>query len=313
MSYRCERFTFPSSDGINTVSARAYVPENTDIVGIVTLSHGMRDYVGRYVNLAEYLTEKGYILAGNDHLGHGETAASAEDLGYFAAENGYSFVLDDLYKMNGEIKARYPGLPVVLMGHSMGSFLSRLYAEKYPDSIDGIIIHGTGGRNPLLSIGKMLISLIRRVKGDRHRSPLVTGIAFGSYNKGFDKSEGAEAWLTRDGEQIKGRDTDPYCAFTFTAAGYADLFNMIGLCNSDAHFAAYPKGLPTLILSGEDDPVGDRGKGVRFVYGKLSEAGVEKLAMKLYPGARHELFNETNRQEVFDDMYGWLSEVAVGK
>ncbi len=313
MSYRREKFSFPSSDGINTVSAEAFIPVGADIVGIVTLSHGMRDYVGRYLNLAEYLTERGYILAGNDHLGHGETAASADDLGYFAAKDGYSFVLDDLYRMNAEIRNRYPSLPVVLMGHSMGSFLSRLYAEKYSDSIDGVIIHGTGGRNPLLGVGKALIALIRKIKGDRHRSPLVTGIAFGSYNKNFDKSEGDEAWLTRDGGQIKGRDTDPFCVFTFTAAGYADLFNMIGLCNSDAHFSAYPKSLPTLILSGGDDPVGDYGKGVRFVYDKLSAAGVEKLSMKLYPGARHELFNETNRQEVFADIYGWLTEVAAKK
>ena len=313
MSYKCEKFTYQSSDGKNTVRATVFAPADREAVGIVTLSHGMRDYVDRYKNLAEYLTERGYILAGNDHLGHGETAACPEDLGYFAERDGYSYVLDDLYRMNSEIKSAYPGLPVVLLGHSMGSFLARLYAEKYSDSVDGVIIHGTGGRNPLLGIGKTIISFIRRIKGDRHRSPLVTGIAFGSYNKRFDSSEGEEAWLTRDLSQIAGRDTDPYCAFTFTAAGYADLFNMIGLCNTDAHFAAYPKTLPTLIVSGEDDPVGDYGKGVKFVYEKLKNAGVSKLDVKLYPGARHELFNETNRQEVFADIYGWISEVAQAK
>lgn len=313
MSYQCVKFSYPSSDGINTVQAYAYIPLESEPVGILTVSHGMRDYIGRYKNLVEYFTSHGYVVAGNDHLGHGETAASSEDLGYFAERDGYLFVLRDLYKMNGEIKARYPGLPVVLMGHSMGSFLARIYAATYPETVDGVIIHGTGGRNPLLGIGKAIISLVRLFKGDRHRSSLVTSIAFGSYNDRFDKSEGAEAWLTRDGSQIRGRDTDPYCAFTFTAAGYADLFSMIGLCNSDAHFASYPKSLPTIILSGEDDPVGDYGKGVRFVYDKLRENGVENLSVKLYPGARHELFNETNRDEVFSDMLQWLSEVKVAK
>jgi alpha-beta hydrolase superfamily lysophospholipase len=308
MGYTCEKITYPSSDGKNTVSAKIFVPD-CEIKGIVTLAHGMRDYVGRYVDFAAFLCEEGYVFAGNDHLGHGETASCSEDMGYFAPKDGYLFVIDDLLSMNRIVRERFPNLPIVMMGHSMGSFLARLYAEKYPDTVDGLIIHGTGGRNPLLGVGKLLISLIRAIRGDRHRSGLVSAMAFGSYNKGFDTSESDEPWLTRDSSRISSRPTDPYCAFKFTAAGYADLFSMIGLSNSDAHFSAYPKSLPTLVVSGEADPVGDYGRGVRFVYERLKESGVKKVDLLLYPDARHELFNETNRDEVMSDISAWLSEV----
>ena len=307
MSYQVKTVSFPSSDGAHTVYGDIYCPTDREARGIVTLAHGMRDHVSRYRELAEYLTGEGFIFAGNEHLGHGRTAGCPEDFGYMGERDGYVNMIEDLHKMNSLVREEFPGLPVVLLGHSMGSFMARLYAQRYPETLDGIIIHGTGGRNPLLPFGKAIIKLIRLTRGSRHRSKLVTDIAFGSYNKRFDPSEGDEAWLTRDPSAITDRPTDPYCAFTFTAAGYADLFNMIGLSNSDSHFAAFPKELPTLVISGEEDPVGDYGKGVRFVHEKLSIAGVSSLTLKLYEGARHELFNETNRGEVFGYLVGWLS------
>lgn len=313
MSYTCISVNFPSSDGAHTVYGDIYAPTDREVRGIVTLAHGMRDHVSRYKLLAEYLTGEGFVFAGNEHIGHGRTAGRAEDLGYTGESDGYLNMIEDLYRMNALVRERYPELPVILLGHSMGSFMARLYAERHPDTVDGLIIHGTGGRNPLLPVGKAIIKLIKFIHGSRHRSKLVTDIAFGSYNSRFDPSEGEEAWLTRDLPMVADRASDPYTAFMFTAAGYQDLFKMIGLSNSDKHFAAYPKNLPTLIMSGEEDPVGDYGKGVRFVYGKLNGAGVSNLSMKLYEGARHELFNETNRAEVFRDISSWLSEVIASK
>ena len=226
MSYITKEFEFLSSDGKNTVRGEIYLPENVQPRGIIAISHGMIDYVGRYCRLAEYFTDRGYIVAGNDHLGHGKTA-DPEDYGYFAKKDGYKFVIDDLKKTNEYLRGEYPGIPIVLLGHSMGSFLARLYAEKYSDTVDGLIIHGTGGKNPLLPLGKTVISIVRLLRGDRHRSKLVTSLAFGSYNDRFDRSEGEWAWLTRQTELVSGRDQDPYTAFKFTAAGYADLFKII--------------------------------------------------------------------------------------
>ena len=305
MSYTHKVLHFPSSDGINTSHAEMFIPEG-NIRGAVMISHGMRDYIGRYKLLCEYLTERGFLVAGNDHLGHGATSKSSEDFGYFAKKDGYKLVISDLLKMNSIVKDEFPGVPVFLLGHSMGSFLARLYAQLYPDTIEGVIIHGTGGKNPLLPVGKAIIALVELLFGSRHRSRLVTGIAFGAYNARFDKSEGDEAWLTREGELVADRRGNPYTDFIFTAAGYRDLFNMIGLSNSKAHFEAYPKSLPTLVMSGGDDPVGDFGKGVRFVYDSLKGEGVSDLTLKIYDGARHELFNETNRDEVFSDIAEWL-------
>ena len=312
MNYEYQEFSFPSSDGKNTIHAELYIPKG-EIRGIVTLSHGMIDYVGRYGLLAEYLTGHGYIFAGNDHLGHGKTAARPEDLGYFAERDGYLRAIDDLRLMNEHLHRRYPDLPLILLGHSMGSVLARLYAERHPETIDALIIHGTGGKNPLLPFGKAVISLVKLFKGERYRSKLVTDIAFGSYNDHYDKSEGENAWLTRELERVAGRSSDPYTSFIFTASAYQDLFNMIGLSNSKGHFDSFPKDMPTLVVSGSEDPVGDYGRGVKFVYDSLCASGVKNVELKIYDGARHELFNETNREEVFADLVNWLDRTAFAK
>ncbi len=308
MSYTYREFSLPSSDGRNTLHAEMYIPEG-EPRAIVQLAHGMIDYVGRYKELAQYLTSQGYVLVGNDHLGHGRTAASSEDFGFFAERDGYKLVVDDLYKVNRCVSQEYPDKPIILIGHSMGSFLARLYAVKYPDSIAALIIHGTGGPNPLLAPGVAIAKLIRLIKGSRHRSKLINTLAFGSYNSKFPKEEGENAWLTREISMVADRDTDPYTSFKFTVSGYLDLFAALGNSNKKGWFEAFPKKLPTLVISGDADPVGNYGKGVLFVYDSLRAAGVENLTLKLYPEARHELFNERNRAEVFEFMGEWLGGV----
>lgn len=305
MNYLHKEITLPSSDGRNTLHAELFIPSDNNIRGVVQISHGMIDYIGRYTIMAEALCGAGYVLAGNDHLGHGDSVSSPEDLGFFASRDGYKYVIDDLKAMNDLLRGEYPDLPLVLLGHSMGSFLARLYAVKYPDSIDGLIIHGTAGPNPAAGAGKLLVKLLRVLRGERYRSPFVRSLAEGGYNKGFDPAEGEGAWLTREGALVAGRPTDPKTNFIFTLAGYEDLFTMVAECNSDHWFSAFPKELKTLVISGECDPVGDFGKGVRYVYDNLSSAGAN-VSLKLYPEARHELFNETNREEVFADLIAWL-------
>lgn len=311
-SYVLSEITFPSADGKNTVTAYIYTPKVGEVRGVVQLSHGMIDHVGRYRLLAEYLTSHGFVFAGNDHLGHGKTAARSEDYGFFAERDGVLAVLRDLHTMNKRLRAEFPGVPLFLIGHSMGSFLSRLYVERHPHSISGHIIHGTGGPNPLLPFGKMLAGWKIFFRGARYRSETIASLAFSGYNSRFDKSEGKNAWLSRDGSMVNGRDDDPATSFTFTASGYSDLFKMVGDSNSKAWFSAYPKELPTLIMSGEEDPVGNYGKGPRYVYKQLMVSGVIDVKLKMYEGARHELFNETNRDEVFADILAWL-EGASGR
>ena len=310
INYNFSEISYKSADGKHVIYAELYTPKNKTAKGIVQLAHGMRDYVGRYKELANYLCGEGYIFAGNCHLGHGKSAGNEQDFGYFAEKDGVLCVLRDMHTMNRYLRDTFPTLPLVLFGHSMGSFLARLYILRHPHSIKGAVIHGTSGPNPLVGMGKLTARIIRAAKGGRHRSGLLTKLAFGSYNKKFPKSEGENAWLTRDTSAVADRIGNEYTSFIFTTQGYLDLFSMIGECNSREWFKSYPKELPTLIMSGNDDPVGNYGKGPSTVYKKLLISGVEKVTKLTYDGARHELFNETNRQEVFADLVNWLGGIC---
>ena len=310
MNYRYSEFSFLSTDGKNNLHAEIYEPSEGEIRGVVQISHGMVDHIERYTALADYLTGEGYVLAGNDHLGHGKSVATPDDFGFFASTDGYKYVIDDLHLMNEELHKRYPGKPVILLGHSMGSFLARLYAVKYASSLNGIIIHGTGGKNPAVPLGKAVVGILRAIKGERHRSAFVKKLSFMGYNSKFDKSEGPDAWLTRAGELVADRPGDPRTNFIFTLAAYNDLFTMLGECNTKGWYECYPKSLPTILMAGGADPVGNYGDGIREVYDGLSKAGVVALDVEIYEGARHELFNETNRAEVFRDICDWLATIC---
>ena len=306
MSYEYSEISYPSSDGIHTVHAEIYYPTAKEPRGIVEIAHGMVDYVERYKPLCEFLTKEGYIVAGNDHLGHGKTVKDESEFGFFAKKGGVDFVVSDVYEMNRYLRHTYKGLPVFLLGHSMGSFIARLYAVKYPHSISGLIIHGTAGPNPILPLGKALTALMELFRGANYRSSFIKNLAFSGYNKRFPKEEGKNAWLTRKTDAVSGKDSDARGGFTFTVSGYRDLFRMLGKSNSGEWFKKYPKALSTLIMSGDMDPVGNYGKGPSYVYKKLMISGAERLDLKLYEGARHELFNETNSDEIFHDIVSWL-------
>jgi alpha-beta hydrolase superfamily lysophospholipase len=307
MSFIHRDVTFPSSDGKNTIHAELFIPSDNNIKGVVQISHGMMDYIGRYQGMADALCKAGFAIAGNDHLGHGDSVATPDDYGFFASKGGYRYVIDDVKKMNDLIRKEIPGVPVVLLGHSMGSFIARLYALDYRDSIDGLIIHGTAGPNPATGAGKLLVKILRAIKGERHRSKFVCSLADGGYNKGFDPAEGDGAWLTRDPSMVADRVGNPKNDFIFTLAGYEDLFNFLGNCNSSSWFRQFPKDLPTLVISGKEDPVGGFGKGVQYVYDNLAKNGAN-VELKFFEGARHELFNETNRDEVFSYLVAWLED-----
>ena len=308
--YQHSELTFPSSDGIHTITADVFAPIDRYPRAIVQLAHGMTDYVMRYEELADYLVGRGFVFAGNNHLGHYKSVASNEDLGYFADKDGVKHLVRDMHTMNKTLRATYPGIPLIVMGHSMGSFIARLYVEKHPHSVDGFIIHGTGGPNPAVPMGLAITGIISLFSGARTRSRFVKNLAFTGYNSRFPKSEGKHAWLTRDTAETAKYDADPYNTFTFTVSAYADLFRLLRDSNAKSWFQSYPKSLPTLLMSGTDDPVGGYGKGVGYVYKHLLLAGAGNVRLKMYEGARHELFKETNRQEVFSDIAAFVEEIA---
>ena len=310
MNYILSKISFPSADGKSTIHGEIYIPKNGNVKGVVQLSHGMIDFTARYEALADYLCANGYVFAGNDHLGHGSSVSDDADFGYFADKDGVRCVLRDLHSMNRILREKFPAIKPVIMGHSMGSFLSRLYVERYPNSVSGHIIHGTGGPMAILPLGKALVNTVILFKGKRHRSTLIKNIAFMGYNSKFPKSEGKNAWLTRDIQRVASRDNDKFTSFTFTTGAYRDLFNMLGSSNSKEWFKAYPTSLRTVIMCGDMDPVGSYGKGPEYIYKRLLISGAEDISFKIYEGARHELFNETCREQVFADITQWLDEAS---
>ena len=311
MNYRIIETSFPSSDAIHSIFAEIYIPTKAQPRGIIQLAHGMVDYTGRYTELASYLTARGYILAGHHHLGHGNSVTDPEELGFFAEKGGIDYLVRDMHRMNKLLREKYPTLPITVLGHSMGSFITRLYINKYPHTVAAAIIHGTAGPNPILPIGKLAVDIMTLFRGRRHRSAFIKKLAFMGYNSHFDKSEGAHAWLSRDTARVNVRDEDKFTSFDFTLSAYRDLFGLLGGANAKAWFSNYPKQLPTLIVSGDADPVGNYGKGPKYVYKKLLLCGASDVTLKLYPEARHELFNETNREEIFEDICAWLDKTIT--
>ncbi len=293
----------PSSDGIHTLRGIVYLPDEPK--GILQISHGMVEHIERYDAFMSYIAENGFIACGHDHLGHGKTAEHDGELGFIAKKDGHLTVCEDLYRFANAVKADYPHLKHVLLGHSMGSFIARNTVEMHPDVCDALIIMGTGGPNPLSRFGLMLTGIIRKLFGEKHISKLAYAAAFGSYNKRI-KSKNPMAWLSRDEEELTKHDADKFCMFRFTVSAMHDLIALQAIANRPEWFASVRKDMPILIVSGAEDPVGNYGKGVETVYAKLIAEGVTDVTRTLYPDMRHEILNEFGREHAYEDILFFL-------
>lgn len=303
--------TFLSADGKTAVSYKIWEPDDaSSIRAVVQLSHGMCEYVDRYAAYAEHLTARGIVFAGNDHLGHGDTAASPDDYGYIADEDGAELLVRDVAQMSTLLRGRYPDKPLILLGHSMGSFVARLYLTEFSENLDGVIIMGTGGKKPA-GLGKFVAGLIGGTRGERRRSKLLQAMTFAGNLKRTPKEEGTFAWLTKDREIVRAYEADERCGFNFTAQGYYDLFDLISRISGEEWAQKLPIDLPMLLVSGADDPIGGYGKGVGEVAALLAGAGVRDMTVHLFPGDRHEILNETDRAEVYAFIDEWLDRVIT--
>lgn len=298
--------TFPSTNGTDTIHYTIWQSDTVPPKAVVQIVHGMCEYIARYDDFARYLNGLGFLVVGDDHLGHGRTAPTREDLGYFAPKDGYLYMIEDEFALTGIIKELFPGLPYFLLGHSMGSFIARGYLAKHREGLTGAIISGTSGPNPMSGMGVLVAKLIKAFKGERYRSKLIDKLSFGAYNDRYPEKRTKYDWLTRDNAIVDAYAKDPYCTFLFTVSGSLDLMHLLRSISNEAWADAVNKDLPILLISGDMDPVGDYGKGVAKVRDLLKAAGVKDLQMTLYPQGRHEILNEIDRQVVYSDVATWL-------
>lgn len=299
-------FSFRSATGICDIHGCEFVPEQTPRA-VVAIHHGMAEHMERYAEFVDYLTSKGIAVFMHDMANHGRSNQNPDDLGFFGKKDGWLGLIKD-YKTVFELsKKEYPDKKHIVFGHSMGSFVVRCFDARYPSLSDCSVYMGTGGTNDAAGIGIKVSDLIAAVKGAHHRSKLMDQLAFGKYNAKFDKRT-AYDWLTRNHEIVDQYVADPLCGFMFTIKGMNDLLHLNTAANCDEWYSKIRKDLPVLLISGAQDPVGEYSKGIDEVYDKLIKSGHTAVAEKLYPECRHEVLNELNKEEVYDDIYSFITE-----
>ncbi|MBO4998918.1 MAG: alpha/beta fold hydrolase [Lachnospira sp.] len=300
-------YKIPSTNGKDMLHTVVWRPKEQKVKGVVQISHGMIEYVERYERLANFLNDAGFVVVGNDHLGHGYTAKDEEALGYFDAQDGSRTVVRDLYRVTKFIKKRYPDVPFFLLGHSMGSFMARRYAMMYGDELDGLLLLGTGyQKKPVLLLGYAVLASLHKLKGDHCRSNLMEFMAFGTYNILFLKDKSAQAWVTRDPDILKQYENDPFCTFKFTVNGYKTLFDTLWYIEKQKNMKHLPKHVPMFFGAGTKDPVGHYGKDIDRIVDEYRELGIEDVEQHMYKWARHEILNELEYFKVHEDILDWL-------
>ena len=303
-----EKGTFRSCTG-QKLDRRLWKSEKP-VRGVVQLVHGMAEHIDRYDASARALAEAGFVVVGHTHLGHGPQAPMK---GHFGDEHGWQNLVDDVHALRTQTQQYYPNVPYFILGHSMGSFVTRCYLIEHSEGLAGAVLSGTG----YFSQGTVAAALAASnlaclFGGARKPSPLIDKLAFSSSNKPFAPARTSFDWLSRDEEQVDKYIADPYCGFLFTGAGYREMFRGLKRLNRLEDLKKMNPRMPVLFFSGDHDPVGSMGKGVEKVARQFRQAGMQDVTVHLYEEGRHEMFNEINHHEVEDDLVMWLKEHVKG-
>ena len=287
-----------------------WVPEGKPR-GIIQIVHGIAEYAARYDELAKVFTDHGFVVVGEDHMGHGGSISENIPQGCFA--DGWLTAVSDSYRLLQMTKEEYPDLPYILYGHSMGSFMARTLLYTYPEAgLKAAVISGTGWMPKLvLKAGRAVCAAEGKRKGMNATSPTVDKLMFGSYNKGFGTPRTPFDWLSRDEAEVDKYIADPLLGFSASIGLAREMLGGMLMNEDKANLAKMPKDLPVLFVSGDKDPVGSNGKGVQQTYEAFKAAGMQDVRIKLYPDARHEMHNEINREELHADVLAFLDEVLA--
>jgi len=297
---------FRASDG-QTIFYNEFLPEDPQVKFVVQIVHGMAEHSERYAEFAGFLVKNGAAVYASDHRGHGRNAVKDEDYGVWVDKRIWCTVVDDIKILNDISAKNHPGVPVFILGHSMGSFLTRFFISSYSLGIKGAILTGSGS-NPttVLHIGKFIASLQCFFGGVEKPSRLLDKMSFGSFNKGFKKPF---SWLSRDEKIVEDYIADPRCGGIFSCSFYRGFMSGLILINKVKKARGIRKDLPMIFMSGAEDPVGNHGKGVKKAVEFYKNIGIKSVECKLYEGARHEILNETNRKEVYQDVLDWINKI----
>ena len=300
-------FTFPSSTGKNEIRARICVPDEKPRA-VVQIVHGIAEHIERYDRFMLFLAENGIVAVGNDHLGHGKSIRKEDERGIFAEKDGWTYVVEDMKTLHDRMKKEYPDVPYFFFGHSMGSFLTRTYMIRFPNQYDGAILSGTGHQSPALINGGLLYAeLLTLTKGPQASGKALNDMAFGSYCKKIENPRTPFDWLSRNPETVDRYIADPLCGFVCKCSLYRDMMKGLKYLTDPKNIGQMNRDAPVYFLSGADDPVGDWSAGVERAYKAFCKAGMKDVMIRLYPGGRHEMLNETNYEDVQKDILDWLN------
>ena len=309
-----KNFYYPSSDGMTRIHAISWEPEGKP-KAIVQIIHGMVEFIDRYDEFARFLVEHDFLVCGEDHLGHGESVVSDEYHGFFG-KNGNAWVIADIHELRNIMQREYPDLPYLMLGHSMGSFLIRQYITEqdaeYAKGLSGVVVMGTGWQpNATLHMGKAIAKMMGTNKIGK-RAKLIDIMSFGSYLKRIENPRTVSDWLSKDNDIVDKYRQTPWCTFHFTPNGYYHMFDGMLKAHDTKRMQKLPKDLPILITSGAEDPVGNWGEGVRKTYMEYLENSPCKVDIRLYEDDRHEILNETDREDVFKDLRAFFDNCLKG-
>lgn len=301
-----DEFYYNSKNGKTKIRALKWVPE-VEIKAVLQISHGMLEHMERYDEFANYMADNGILVVGNDHLGHGSSINNEEDRGYFSEIDGYTVLIEDMYNLMQITKEEYPNKPYYLLGHSMGSFLTRYFITVYGNEIDGTIIMGTAQQSEgLIKFGLFLTYIMTKIKGWNYRSKFVNHLVLGENNKQFEPARTRCDWLTRDEKIVDDYIADDRINFIFTLNGFYNLFKVMLDMNDKERIKNIPIDLPVLFISGKNDSVGNFGKGVQKSYDIFKSLEIKNISIKLYEEDRHEILNELDREQVYEDILSWI-------
>lgn len=300
-------FTFKTKDQ-KDIFVYKWSP-STNAIGVFQIVHGMAEHAERYQHFAAYLTGKGFVVYAHDQRGHRKTAGSLERVGFFAHENGWHLVTDDIKQLTDIIAEQNPGLPIFLLGHSMGSLLIRTYITKYHDHLKGVILSATSGESGfMVKMGKKVSKILASIKGKEAPCKLLDQMSFGKFNQAFKPNRTRFDWLSRDNAEVDKYVNDPYCGTVFSTQFFNDMLSGVDYNNQPENMAKIPKDLPIYFIAGSLDPVGANGEGVKKVFSDYQKAGIKDIELKLFTEARHEILNETNKLDVYDAIINWVSK-----